>query len=1120
MRYRLAGIGAPLALIVGAPLMAQAPDHTAEEAARLTDLETVMQATEAMTAAYGNRDWAEVDALASRIEEVMADPRYAATLSPREQRDLAALIALFRADAARETGRFAEALPLYDTALAAFRDTPGVEKHYLATLGKRASMLRAMGDNAAAMPVFEEIERRGREEFGEDSVQYATAVSNVAESAHIAGDYARARAEFARSLALYRAMEPDGDVALLTGLAQGHLAKTDRALGDLDAARKGYDAALATLEPLGDAGQEYRAIVHSGRAALAMQMGDRAGAEDAGRRSLAAWNGAKGADHPATLQAIDSLAAILLNTNRADEAEPLSRRALDGLVARFGTDHELSASAASTMGAIQGALGRREAAERYLRQARDGAVAALGTDHPGVAYYHNNLATTLFNQKRYEDAKVEQERALAALEEAGMADHYSAISSWVNLGSIALLTAEREAALTAYRRARAIVGRLQSPASPVALPAINGLAFTLATADPADEEAFALSRSAVDIIRQLRRTGRPPGGGARALVEGPVAAPVARDAGRLREAGDTFQFHLKLLADRARALPDEQAALGREALSIVQEMNVSASAKAMAQTRARTAAGTGELAALARRQQEAERALVQADAAYQAALVEGGTQDGADRITTARARLDALGRSLEEANAALAARFPDYARLVAPDPLTAEEIAARLDPDEAVLIVMPAIGGLVSMVVADDGITWFRSHETLDGIAADVARLRCQVDVATCAEKNGLGQATPAAPTPSELEGYRAYDRAAAYRLYENTVKPVEEALTGKRHVFVVATRSLAAMPFAAMVTAPPAAGEDAADPDALARAAWLGDRYAFTTLPAVASLRQPKGERGARREADWSFLGVGAPELAGDPSDARGATRAGANGFFRAGGGGAEDVALADPDAVRRLAPLPGSMAELTALAETLNAAPGSVLTGKAATEQAVRAAPALADSTVVTFATHGLLPGDLNGLDEPALVFTPPATASLDDDGVLTASEAAALDMRARWVILSACNTASAGTGSGVGNGGGSGGGGDSLSGLSRAFLYAGADALLASHWRVGDAETAALTVETIRADRSRSNAGRAAALQGAMKLVRTGKRPDGTALAGWRPDWAHPASWAAFVHISGSD
>ena len=92
-----------------------------------------------------------------------------------------------------------------------------------------------------------------------------------------------------------------------------------------------------------------------------------------------------------------------------------------------------------------------------------------------------------------------------------------------------------------------------------------------------------------------------------------------------------------------------------------------------------------------------------------------------------------------------------------------------------------------------------------------------------------------------------------------------------------------------------------------------------------------------------------------------------------------------------------------------------------------------------IIQFATHGLVSGELKGLAEPALGLTPPLKATADDDGLLTASKIAALKLNADWVVLSACNTAA---GDGIPGAGG-------LSGLARAFFYAGARSVLVSHW-----------------------------------------------------------------------
>ena len=98
------------------------------------------------------------------------------------------------------------------------------------------------------------------------------------------------------------------------------------------------------------------------------------------------------------------------------------------------------------------------------------------------------------------------------------------------------------------------------------------------------------------------------------------------------------------------------------------------------------------------------------------------------------------------------------------------------------------------------------------------------------------------------------------------------------------------------------------------------------------------------------------------------------------------------------------------------------------------------LADYRVVYFATHGLVAGDVKGLAEPSLALTLPQPPSDIDNGLLTASEVAQLKLDADWVVLSACNTVA-----------GDKPGAEAMSGLARAFFYAGARALLVSHWSV---------------------------------------------------------------------
>ena len=133
---------------------------------------------------------------------------------------------------------------------------------------------------------------------------------------------------------------------------------------------------------------------------------------------------------------------------------------------------------------------------------------------------------------------------------------------------------------------------------------------------------------------------------------------------------------------------------------------------------------------------------------------------------------------------------------------------------------------------------------------------------------------------------------------------------------------------------------------------------------------------------------------------------------------------------------------------------------------------------------------------VSEPALVLTPPAEGSERDDGLLTASEVAQLKLDADWVILSACNTAAADGTPGA----------EGLSGLAKAFFYAGSRALLVSHWPVASNAAVAITTRML-AEARNPGVGRSEAHRRAMLSLLEDKA---------RPYFAHPLFWAPFVVV----
>jgi CHAT domain-containing protein len=198
----------------------------------------------------------------------------------------------------------------------------------------------------------------------------------------------------------------------------------------------------------------------------------------------------------------------------------------------------------------------------------------------------------------------------------------------------------------------------------------------------------------------------------------------------------------------------------------------------------------------------------------------------------------------------------------------------------------------------------------------------------------------------------------------------------------------------------------------------------------------------------------------------------------------------------------LPFAQRELDAARELLGASPSDELLNAAFTADAVRRI-ALKNYRILHFATHALLPAELRCQNEPAIVTSAPPNARDASGTLLTASDVAGLDLDANAVILSACNTGGPGNSTR----------GESLSGLARAFFFAGARSMLVTHWSINDQTSAFLVADTLR----RLVAGNDGGLAGALRQAQLGLI--GRAGKDLPPYLAHPFYWAPFALIGES-
>jgi CHAT domain-containing protein len=385
------------------------------------------------------------------------------------------------------------------------------------------------------------------------------------------------------------------------------------------------------------------------------------------------------------------------------------------------------------------------------------------------------------------------------------------------------------------------------------------------------------------------------------------------------------------------------------------------------------------------------------------------------------------------------------------------QLQAVLAPDEAALAVAPTIGGVAYLCVRRD-----RTEQAV--AAVDIRQLPLDAKL--------LQAALTANYAPSE-ELDAQFPVAAAVRLYGAIVKPFETCLNPKDRILWLSDVGYAGAPLAVLLpTAPPKAG---AGYD-LAAADWLVRRHAVSyagSAAALVSLRAP----GARPQADLDFLGVGDPKLDGLTPGGEDRTRIATRGV-RAGG------------RFDGLSALPETRAELQASAQGFRSP--RLLLGEAATEQAVRG-DVVGEYRYLSFATHGLLRDDLQGLADPALVLTPQSAADSADDGLLTASEIADLNLHAAFVALSACNTANFDFDQIA----------QDLPALASAFAISGVPATLGTLWPV-DSRTGEAVVSAVFAKLRQGEPPGAALAQAQRDFLAA---PPGRA-------YLHPRFWAPFV------
>jgi CHAT domain-containing protein/Tfp pilus assembly protein PilF len=786
--------------------------------------------------------------------------------------------------------------------------------------------------------------------------------------------------------------------------------------------------------------------------------------------------------------ALNNLAQIDADQGHDDQAEPLYKRAIALMEKGTGQGSVEIAPLLNNLAALYQRQSRFTEAEPLFRRALAVREQGLSREHPDVGQSLNNLATYYVKQQRHAEAEPLFQRALAIYQKAAGPEHPAVATVLNNIGQVDRDLNRDADAEAPIKRSLAIREKVLGPDHPDVARSLNNLAGLYehqqryAEAEPLYRRALAVRERALgpdhpDVVTSASNLAYFLYVSGRTADALPLAErTVATSRAPLRVVMPV------LFAARQQSLLPADKALD-DALAAIQRGTQSSAASAVNKLAVRLAAGSDRLAELVRRDQDLAAEAEALDKAIISAVSKPSAQRDAAAEQRSRARIVAMAAERADLQKTLTLEFPDYASLSNPLPLAVKDIQPLLSADEAMVIY--SVGDKQSYVVAitRDGADWKEISFGAEEMARKVSAFREGLDVGKARDASGKSG---------------LFDLALANELYVALLGPVEALTKDKRNLLVVPSAALTALPFHLLVTEKP----QAAIPDRLEGyrdAAWLLRRQAVSVLPSVISLKSLRAfarkDQGAK-----PMTGFGDPVFnpaAEGPTDRRAASGKVAarniatlayTDFWR--GAGVDRARLA-----QALPQLPDTADELIAVAKDVGATDADIHLGHDASEATLKRA-ALAQYGIIYFATHGLVAGDIKGVGEPSLALSIPDQPSELDDGLLTASEVAQLKLNADWVVLSACNTIA-----------GDRPGAEALSGLARAFFYAGARALLVSHWAVDSEAATRLTTSTFDLLKNEPGIGRAEALRRAMLTY-----VDDTS----SPRNAYPAMWGPFALI----
>lgn len=338
---------------------------------------------------------------------------------------------------------------------------PEIQATLLLAIG---SVERDLGGYDEAQPLLERALELRERLFGAEALETAEALHELGSLDRYLDRLELGTHRLERALAIRESRL--GSEHLDVARTHAQLGVVCRFAGDPASARQHFVTALAIAERLGAGGDETGRWLNN-LGLVEADLGERAAAERAYRRSLARLEASSGPDNPLLALPLDNLGMLLRGEERFDEALPLLERARDLVARTWGEDHAQFGTALNSLGVLLADVGRCPEALPLFERSAAVYSRALGSEHRAVAWPLTGAGDCGLTLGDPRAALALFERAAAIRAAAFGPDHTELAESLGRIGLAESALDRHERAEASHRAALAMLRRTTAAGSTV-----------------------------------------------------------------------------------------------------------------------------------------------------------------------------------------------------------------------------------------------------------------------------------------------------------------------------------------------------------------------------------------------------------------------------------------------------------------------------------------------------------------------------------------------------------------------------------------------------------------------------------------------------------------------------